>query len=267
MQWSDDIQIETPEQIEVSLEVAGLGSRFIARVLDWAIKIGIIALVGIPGLIVFSLLEGSVSNKNARIWLLTILIAVVYVFALGYDIYFELRHNGRTPGKKRTGIRVIRDGGAPLDFKSSCIRNLLSLADFLPGFYLLGGLLVLLTSRSQRLGDLAAGTLVIRERVVEAPVDIAEDFEHLCSSEFEFTTEHLAACSAQDRNIVRSFFRRYHELKPQPRDQLALHLASELVRKTGFSAQPNIVEGGRAEAFLASLYRDLDKVAQRGRRG
>ncbi|HLJ94441.1 MAG TPA: RDD family protein, partial [Gemmataceae bacterium] len=225
MQWTDNVRIETPEQIDVSLELAGLGSRFVARVLDWMIKLGIAVVVGILGAIVLGLLGYAPGAKTVSIYVLTLLVGLFYAFFLGYDIYFEVRRNGQTPGKRRAGIRVIREEGAPLDFRSACIRNLLGTADFLPAFYLLGGLFVLLTPRNQRLGDLAAGTIVIRERAVAAPADVAVEVGRLASPELVFTADQLAACNPNGRHILRSFFQRYHQLADEPRHRLARSLA------------------------------------------
>src|SRR5438445_739901 len=161
MQWTDDIRIETPEQIDLSLEIAGLGSRFVTRVLDWLIK-WCILLVGAFLVIAALALLGVDLSRISPITLIMFAAALAYAFLLGFDIYYEVRHNGQTPGKKFVGIRVLREGGAPVDFRSACVRNLLGTADFLPMFYLLGGLIMLLSPRGQRLGDMAAGTIVIR---------------------------------------------------------------------------------------------------------
>jgi uncharacterized RDD family membrane protein YckC len=265
MQWADDVRIETPEQIDVSLELAGLGSRFVARVLDWLVELGMVVVVGILGAVALGLLGVALGDKTGSIYLLTFLVAFLYAFFLGYDIYFEVRHNGQTPGKRRAGIRVIREGGAPLDFRSACIRNLLAAADFLPAFYFLGALIVLLTQRNQRLGDLAAGTIVIRERAVEAPADVDEVVGRLASSEYAFTADQLAACSPDGRYILRSFFQRYQQLADGPRHQLARRLAEEFLRKTSYRLNPPVLDGRLAEVFLASLHRDLEKLARHGR--
>jgi uncharacterized RDD family membrane protein YckC len=258
VQWTDDVRIETPEQIDVSLELAGLGSRFVARVLDWLIKWCILGVAGFLALIVFALLGASLGDKSIQVFAGTLLVGLFYAFLLGYEIYFEVRHNGQTPGKKAAGIRVIREGGAPVDFGSAGIRNLLGMADFLPGFYLLGGLLVLLTQRHQRLGDMAAGTLVIRERALKAPVDLGKEIEPLAFTDIHFTADQLAGCSPQDRHILRSFFQRHRQLEAQPRRQLACRLAGEFLRKTGYEFSSPITSGSWAEGFLAALYRDLE---------
>ena len=77
---------------------------------------------------------------------------------------FEVRSRGRTLGKRWTGLRVVRTGGRPVTFVPSCVRNVMRLVDFLPAFYAIGMLSIFVTPRNQRLGDLAAGTLIVRER-------------------------------------------------------------------------------------------------------
>jgi uncharacterized RDD family membrane protein YckC len=262
MQWTDDIRIETPEQIDVSLEIAGLGSRFVAWVVDWLCKaVGALVLL-LLGLILAGL--GGIDPGNAKMFLVA-LSGVTFFWWLGYDITFEVRRNGQTPGKKTAGIRVIREWGAPVDFRSACIRNLLALADFLPPVYVLGGVLVLLSARGQRLGDMAAGTIVIRERAPEPPGDPVEAIQRLALDEFLFTAEQLAVCQPDDRNVLRAFFKRYPKLEPKPRHQLALRLAEEFRRKTGYQPLEPLTVGKRSKGFLAALFRDLEKVAAQGK--
>lgn len=259
MKWADELQIETPEQIDVNLEIAGLGSRFVAQILDWIIKWGILVAAVMLGATVLALLGVKVASLSLDKALLAILVALFYFFLLGWDIYYELQRNGQTPGKRIAGVRVLREDGGPLDFRSACIRNLLSFADLLPGFYLLGGLLVLLNGRGQRLGDMAAGTIVVRERVMEVPQDPEIEFERLASLEFAFTSEQLSRCQAGDQHILRSFFQRFKELNADARHQLANRLAGQFLKKTGFQLPIPLDGGERAETFLASLYRDLQR--------
>ena len=266
MQWTDEVRIETPEQIEVSLEIAGIGSRFVAQVMDWLIKWGILLAIVVLVSIAAGMLGAALSSdKTISSLLAALAIVLFYAFLLGFDIYFEVRHNGQTPGKKIAGIRVLREGGAPLDFRSACVRNLLGMADFLPSFYLLGGFLMMVSSRGQRLGDMAAGTLVIRERAMQPPTELHATIEQHASEEFPFTAEHLGACSANDRFLLRSFFQRAGEMEEGPREQLALRLTDAFVQKLAYPLATLITEGFRAETFLASLYRDLENWAKHDR--
>ncbi len=264
MQWADDVRIETPEQIDVSLEVAGLGSRFMAQVIDWAIKVGGALVLVVVAALFLALLGIALHERAVLTYLGAIGGAILYFLFLTYDVYFEVRHDGRTPGKKVAGIRVIRENGSPVDVRSACIRFFLAFADFLPIFHLLGGLLVLVSARGQRLGDMAAGTLVIRERCREKPVDPTKEVERLVSDEFTFSGEQLAACTPNDRNVLRSFFQRYHELQPRPRQLLALRLADEFTRKTDYQQPHGFLDWPTAESFLATLYRDLEARARMG---
>jgi uncharacterized RDD family membrane protein YckC len=266
VQDSDEVRIETPEQIDLALEPAGLGSRFVAWVVDtliWGVALGLLVLL-------IAVIAGTVAGLPSGEWLLgvvgALLVVLVYGCVLSYDIYFELRRNGQTPGKRVAGIRVQRDGGGPIDFRSSCIRNLLRPVDLLPVFYLLGCLVILLNRKRQRLGDLAAGTMVIRERVADVPTDVARRVEELASDAVSFEAEHVQACSAADRHILRSFFTRCDEMEPAARDQLACRLAQLFLDKTGYQPDEPLNRAMVAEKFLASLYRDLDRWARHGRK-
>jgi uncharacterized RDD family membrane protein YckC len=267
VQWADDVRIETPEQIDVSLELTGLGSRFVARVVDWLVKIGLFVSVSLVVMMVLALLRGAFGSATSlsNNLVLAFWVGFAYLLFIAYDIYFEVRHNGQTPGKKRAGIRVIRESGAPLDFRSSCIRNLLAAADFLPVFYLFGGFLVLLTPRHQRLGDMAAGTLVIRERNTEAPGELSDSILKAASDEITFTADQLAPCLPDGRFILRSFFNRNRTMQPQARGELALRLANEFANKTRYQYTTPLDSPLSAEIFLASLYRDLEHLKQHGR--
>src|SRR5262245_39076270 len=136
MQWADEVRIETPEQIDVELEVAGLGSRFVAQFLDSLCKFGLLLLVGVVSLIILALLSVPLSPQAVPPVLMAVAVVLAYAILLGFDIYFEARRNGQTPGKRVAGIRVVREGGAPVDFQSVCVRNLLSLGDLFPPLFL-----------------------------------------------------------------------------------------------------------------------------------
>src|SRR5262249_55949483 len=116
MEWTDHVQIETPEQIDVSLELAGLGSSFVAPPVDWLIKGAALMIIWFLGMLVLVLLF-TAREELPRI-VIVLLVSGIFAAATGYDVYFEVRHSGQTPGKRSAGIRVIRENGAPIDFKS-----------------------------------------------------------------------------------------------------------------------------------------------------
>jgi hypothetical protein len=124
---------------------------------------------------------------------------------------------------------------------------------------------VLLTPRGQRLGDMAAGTIVIRERALEAPREPTKEIDRLATPDFSFTGAQLAACSPNDRHILRSFFQRYQQLEAGSREKLARRLADEFIRKTCYQPIPAMDGRLAPDRFLACLYRDMETDARQGR--
>ncbi|MBV8821039.1 MAG: RDD family protein [Acidobacteriaceae bacterium] len=161
-QYGEHHTIETPEQTQLEFAVAGIGSRFLALALDLLIQIG----VGIVVFLVMLVLVGSgfwTNWRQARVWLMAIVAALVFVLHFGYFILFEFLWSGQTPGKRKVGIRVVKESGRSLTFAETVGRNLLRIVDELPGAYGVGTVVALLNSQNKRLGDFAAGSLVVRE--------------------------------------------------------------------------------------------------------
>ncbi|MBV9102970.1 MAG: RDD family protein [Candidatus Eremiobacteraeota bacterium] len=164
-------EVATGESVAFSYELAGLGSRFLAVFLDtlfqWCIALGIV----IMSATMIPWLSGSVSFHARSTIVTSILLAALIIAAFflffGYFIAFETLWNGHTPGKRIVGIRVVRDGGFPVDFASAAIRNVVRIVEVVLGFYAISAVSALLSSQNKRLGDFAAGTIVVRD---EAPV-------------------------------------------------------------------------------------------------
>lgn len=152
------LNIDTPENVVFGYEVVGIGSRFLAALIDSTI-IGLL-LGAVSALIGFAFFR-SASGINS--FLIALLSLISFAFIWGYYIFFEMRWNGSTPGKRQVGIRVIRGDGTPITLAESVIRNLVRLIDFLPGAYGLGLVTMFIDGKARRLGDLAANTLVVRE--------------------------------------------------------------------------------------------------------
>jgi uncharacterized RDD family membrane protein YckC len=240
MQYEDRMTIETPEGVSVTVPLAGVGSRFIAATIDLAIQ----ATVIIVALVVF-VGYGVGGGVGAGIFAI-----VFFVMFFVYDIAFEVLSGGRTPGKRWTGLRVVRAGGQPVNFVTSAIRNIIRPVDFLPSAYLLGIATILLTRRNQRLGDLAAGTVVARAprkgtrplQPVAAPVELPASL----------AAWDVSAISASDIATVRSFLERRESLERGARAELARTMASRLRPRVG-----GLSESARVpdETFLEHLAR------------
>jgi uncharacterized RDD family membrane protein YckC len=150
------LEVETPDHVVLRYDLAGAGNRGFAAVVDFVIA----TLVFAGAFFGMSLLVRSFGEIGAQ--LLGVLTLLTFFIAWSYFIVLEWLWQGQTVGKRLYGLRVIRDDGAPAGFIAVLIRNLIRIVDFLPLFYGLGLLMIIGTSRSQRLGDLAAGTYVVR---------------------------------------------------------------------------------------------------------
>jgi uncharacterized membrane protein SpoIIM required for sporulation/uncharacterized RDD family membrane protein YckC len=156
------VEVETPEHVAIGYVLADLGSRFAALLLDLLIIFGgaLAIWAGLPWA------AGRVGVPEALEGVgAAVLTALSFVWFWGYFVYFEGFRDGQTPGKKRMGIRVVQDGGYPVTARAAAIRGLLRLIDMQPGItWLVGGLSMMVHPQTKRLGDLAAGTVVVRER-------------------------------------------------------------------------------------------------------
>ena len=163
---SRQVTVVTPENIPLTLELAGLGTRFGALLLDalWQLMVGT-ALLMIAGLLA---LFASAYMQPLLPFVPALLILGTFVIVFGYFIFFETIWNGQTPGKKAFGLRVVRDGGYPVGFFASAARNFVRIADFLPVFYGVGSISMFFNGEYKRLGDFVAGTIVIKERAAPA---------------------------------------------------------------------------------------------------
>jgi uncharacterized RDD family membrane protein YckC len=237
MEFEDRITIPTPEGVDLQLTLAGVGSRFVSALVDLVIQI--VLLVAVTGI------AAAMGAFGSGYGYAFAFVAGFLVFA-AYDVLFEVFNSGRTPGKRLNGLRVVRIDGSPVTFFTSAVRNVLRLVDLLPGMYLVGIATILVTRQNQRLGDVAAGTLVVRERTQQpaaqrvrtapAPPALAADAWDVTG----VTAEELAA--------VRSFLARRYELTSEARYRLAIDLAGALRPKV-VGAADNL----GSEAFLEKL--------------
>src|SRR6185503_5272035 len=155
------LEVETPEHVVLDLEIAGVGSRLLAAVIDSAIVTTIMVAGGLLAAVLAGL---GLIPRHGGAWLAAVAVGLAFALGNGYFILFEGLRGGQTPGKRTVGIRVVRDTGHPVTLGAAALRNLLRVADFLPPPYLLGLGLIAFHPRAKRLGDLVAGTVVVRDR-------------------------------------------------------------------------------------------------------
>ena len=153
------LRLETPEHVRLDYELADVGSRLAALLIDMAIIVGGLILLAMADAL---LRRGGISLGESLA--ASVLVLGFFVLQWGYFLLFELLRDGQTPGKRVLRLRVLHSSGQPLSVRGSVIRNVLRIVDFQPAVTgVLGGGVIMLTRRSQRLGDLAADTIVVRD--------------------------------------------------------------------------------------------------------
>ncbi len=207
--------------------MAGLGSRSAAFLVDLLIQ----SVVGAGLLVAFALLSRPVAASGAipeQVIAATALVVgalTLFFFLWGYFLLFEIAWNGQTPGKRVLHVRVVRENGYPVTAVDSAVRNLVRVVDWLPGIYAVGLLTMLLNDRAKRIGDFAAGTIVVREaapRAVAAMVSQGPPSGGLGP-----------VLKAEDATLVRDFLGRRGELDPAARADLAKRLAHLVAQRYG----------------------------------
>lgn len=245
----------TPERVSLEYGIAGIGSRCAAVVVDTIIQAFAISVLGValiaaltaaspaPGPILRNLPTSGAVALVVGLWALGI-----FVVTTGYFMFFEILWNGQTPGKRLLGIRVIRENGYPLRPMDAVIRELVRIVDLLPGFYAVGVLTMLVNKRSRRLGDFAAGTIVVREgaRRSFSSLTFASSNASFASADAEPRGYTL---SSADATLVRDFLLRRPSMHPKARAELARRLALAVSQRYHLPFQ----DGSDPERFLERL--------------
>jgi len=239
------LSFETPERVALSLDVAGLGTRALAYLIDALIILffwlSILVLVSVARKEGVGLEDFSALASLAQAALVCGLFAVQW----GYWVFFESLWNGRSPGKRAIGIRVVKTDGSPADFTDAALRNLGRVGDFLPVFYGVGLTAMMISSKSRRLGDLLAGTLVVRER--------RADLSRYGSVSFSEAASGLALSPAETE-LVLSFLARADQMAHEARGRVALKIAEPFAeRLLPEKRGAPMASPAAAEAFLKSL--------------
>lgn len=261
----EDYTLLTPENVELRYPVAGVGSRLIAAAIDYTVLfIGEIvisfAVFFLAALIarLFPPLQADSPTLALAAGLASIGAAVLLIFLAwwGYFMLFELLWNGQSPGKRMLGIRVVRADGQPLGAVTSLVRNLLRAIDM---FLFVGVLAMLLDARSRRLGDFAAGSLVVRE-----PGGLGADALSAVAIP-QVPDARVAAfpnagqLTMQHYILVRDYFARWHRMPSDRADALA----ADLARRLAPALDIPLSEVGDANDFLASAARAFEARHQR----
>ena len=223
---ADQLTIETPEQTSLEFAVAGIGSRFLALSLDTLIQILVGIVVGIASSLIIRGIASAIPGVG--IWAAAILMFFYFFLYFGYFAFFEIIWNGQTPGKRKAGIRVIKDSGRPLTPAESIGRNLLRIVDWLPGLYAVGLASAFFTKGSKRLGDLVVGSIVVRETSLSELKPGSHNSSGTASPlPATFGTLGAQQLSVEEMSLIEMFLSRRAALEPDVR----YRMAEEVMRK------------------------------------
>ena len=250
--------VHSPEQVELHLPVTGPTTRILAYAIDLVVvlilEVGLVLV-----LMTATPLAAWVSSRVGQLklpqpgtqpdpdalaplmFLFALILLVQLVIEWAYFIFMEVTTNGRSIGKRAVGLRVVRDGGGPITLRDSIVRNLLRTVDMLPTNYVVGLVAMLVSREGKRLGDLAAGTVVIR---IDKPLPALPLPEEPVPGDAEFRLERaqLEALGPRERELIRQALRRHVELEPAAAEH---HLAlGEALERSG--ALPEAIDSYRA---------------------
>jgi uncharacterized RDD family membrane protein YckC len=246
IETEETLIIETPERVPLAFALASIGNRFLAVAIDHFIQYFVIFVVAwaslsLAGVGDISRIENSEFFQEMPKWTIAVLIIVLFLIFAGYFIFFEWIWNGQTPGKRLLKLRVIREDGRPITLWEAMARNLLRVFDAMPGFvlpvYSIGLITIFLSVRDQRVGDMFAGTVVIRERTDEAPT-FAETFSNpIADAAFRRVQKpivfqaNINSISESEIEVAESFLRRRWDLTERQRIWMAWRVALPLMYK------------------------------------
>ncbi len=217
--------IRTPENVAFEFELAGVASRAWAWVVDLVVMT---ALIGVSALVLI-FVAGVVGDLATAL-----LILIVFIVQWWYAALLEWWLGGQTIGKRVVGLRTLHERGIRLTFMQAVVRNLLRIVDFLPVFYLAGGVSALLDSHGRRLGDLAAGTIVVRERRVPLPASVVPPSERYNSFVRDPSIAHAARrITPPERDAMVALGLRREELPLPVRHELFRRMSAHLEQRLG----------------------------------
>lgn len=230
--------IETPERVPLHFALASIGNRFLACAIDHTLQVLALILIAVTAAVLANFSSVGSALESAPKWVYAVMIILIFLTFSGYFAFFEWLWHGQTPGKRWMKLRVIREDGRPITFWEASIRNLIRTLDMMPvPFYSVGLIAVFVNGRDQRIGDMVAGTVVVREREAEAP-PFAEVFASPVSDPalrrsfkpVTFTAS-LNSLTESEIQVVETFLRRRWDLSDVPRQWMAWRVALPILYK------------------------------------
>lgn len=230
----------TPENVSIEYELAGFASRCGAAVLDLLLQLAALLALALVYLLLVTTIHFSIVG-----WPTAVLIITGFMLWYGYFLYFETAWNGQTPGKKALRLRVVKYGGTPIDLSCAAIRGLIRVIDMT----VLGLISILVTPKSQRLGDFAAGTLVVKERT-QWQGDLRQPSLQTSANHAEAElVKNIELLTPEQFDMAKKFVERMAELNPQSREAVAARIAAPIMQHLGIEDKPGIVYSNLVSAI------------------
>ncbi len=232
------VSITTPENVRIEYELAGIASRAGAALLDLLLQIILIGVL--TGL---ALWITRLDRLPAAAWLRAALGIGGFLITWGYYVYFETVWNGQTPAKHLLRLRTVQVNGSPVNLTNAAVRNLVRAIDIVPVMvpYVVGGICVMVTRNNQRLGDLAAGTLVVKERTEWlGKLGAAEPVVRERYPEAEYV-RNIELVTPEEFEAIKRFLERKAELQEGLREQIASRIAQPLILRLGIEDNGKMV--------------------------
>jgi uncharacterized RDD family membrane protein YckC len=249
MSSDDTLTIETPEQTVLEFDLAGIGSRSLALVIDTLLQIAVVILAGASaGLISYVGFFPQIGKQ----WVYAILIFAVFLSQFGYFAFFETIWNGQTPGKRWTHLRVITDFGRPVGAQGAILRNLMRIVDAFPSLYAVGIVTSLISPQNKRVGDYVAGTVVIHERQLQDGRSLWET-----RSTHLLTSTQTRAITIAEIQLVEAFLERRSSFQADVRRSMAHQIAARM--NQGWSVSNETLQD--PEKFLEAFAEHYRSVA------
>ena len=259
MQASDQLNIETPEQVALELPLAGIGSRFLALAVDSLLQMGafMALLIGLSLLgsafSPFPFLVASLSSPLGGV----LMILVPFCIYWGYFAFFEILWHGQSPGKRVAGIRVIQQTGRPMTVIEAIGRNLMRGIDILPGIYAIGLVCMMLNRQNRRLGDFVAGTIVVHDRGIETVDPVWAPGSPATA------TPELRQLAGEELVLIETYLSRRYDLDMKVRENTAKQIVALVRQKAGVEKPAHQSDDDFLEA-LARQLRDTAALLHRG---
>ncbi|GAB2565777.1 RDD family protein [Gracilibacillus alcaliphilus] len=255
----EQLQVKTPEYVSLEFKLAGLGSRSAAYLVDYCILF-------VVQMILIMIVFFSISFSNDSFFffdidtmnfILVFFLIAMFVLNFGYFVFLEFFWGGKTIGKKLLGIRVIQENGHNITFLSSLIRNFLRLIDMLPTMYAVGVIMIFSHPKHKRLGDLAAGTIVVHERGKKSskkdPVTKYIEARNLYKEDLPLEAFDLQQFNQQDWQLLQAYVQRLTTLPPQEKPALTQQVSEVLLP----GIESKLTQARSNETWLLLLYLHL----------